>query len=397
MSLSGWLLLLVVLAVIGVVLFRRRVVVRPPRSASRPTLPGSDDLTTLGLSEVRARSAEDEGALVRPSGLTASGLDRDGVSAPRPASREASLPPRREESQARPRPAAPAPEAGPFVREGTDLWPGGGRAAGLLLASLSEQVGGPAAVLRLADDVYAVEAFAGKGPVPEPIDALGTRLHRAPQDLVVTLLDGGTKGGVRAFGTYGAYVRALAEPPAARVLLVVGLPEADPAEDAAHHVGLYADLLAEITALPTAAVEASTAAAAAPVPRAAIIEAEQAAAAEAGAPLAFALVTLAEAEDLLTRGTPEDVAAAEAALRDRLEGAPDVRRVEPFGDLLFGAFLNLGREATAAWCDVLASDTPPLFIGAVAPAEGEPQAIRDAATEALRDAYDQQRTQVVEV
>ena len=46
--------------------------------------------------------------------------------------------------------------------------------------------------------------------------------------------------------------------------------------------------------------------------------------------------------------------------------------------------------------DRLASGDPPLFIGAVAPADGDPTGIGDAAAQALRDAYDQRRTRVVE-
>ena len=177
-----------------------------------------------------------------------------------------------------------------------------------------------------------------------------------------------------------------------RVVLVGG--------DAAH-ADRYLAVLDALTLEPAAPevgpAEVPDAPADAPVPRADIIAEEQAAARDAARPLAFALVTLADAEERLTAGTPEAVAVAEAALRDRLEVAEATRRVEPFGDLLFGAFLDLAPAGTADWCGTLAASDPPLFIGAVAPADGDPHAVRDAAAEALRDAYDQQRTRVVEV
>lgn len=381
MLLSGWFLSATLAAAVGASFWRRR--------PAAPAPPPDDDLASLGLSEVRVASPESEDSVdeapepapVPPAPAAAREPDEmkaRPVSAPRP----------------RPRPSRSRMNA-PYVREATPLWDGDGLAAGLLLASLAEHVGGPAAILRLDDEAYVVEAFGGDGDVPEAVEADGTPLHRAPQDRVVTHLDADHLDGLDAFGPHGACVRALGEPPAQRVLLVVGLGEDVPDEATTQRIGRFADLLAEITTLDPPAAEPDPVAP--PVPRAQIIAEEQEACAEAGGPLAFALVTLAEAEDLLTRGTPEDVAIAEAALRDRLGGAPDVRRVEPFGDLLFGAFLDCDREGTAAWCDDLSRADPPLFIGAVAPADGDPQAIREAATEALRDAYDQQRAQVVEV
>ncbi|MEM1116092.1 MAG: hypothetical protein AAF845_08335 [Bacteroidota bacterium] len=383
---------------LGAAFWRRS---EPPRTPPPPL----DDLSSLGLSEVRVASPASDGDPeaepdTSPEPAPEAGApEAETTPDPEPAAAEAV--PSSEAMTARPvtaprsrpRPSRSRMNA-PYVAPDSDLWDGDGLAAGLLLASLAEHLTGPAAVLHHDPEagVYTVDAFGGDGDVPEAVEAEGTLLHSTPQDLVVTHLDADHLGGLEAFGA-GACVRALDAPPSRRALLVVGVGEHAPDEATTALIGRYADLLAEITDLD----EPEPAEPAAPVPRAVLIEEEQAACAEAGDPLAFALVTLADAEALLTQDTPETVAAAEAALRDRLGEAPSVRRVEPFGDLLFGVFLDLDREGAAAWCRDLAQADPPLFIGAVAPADGDPQAVREAATEALRDAYDQQRAQVVGV
>ena len=388
-SLVGWILLLLVVAVIGYVVFGHRLPVRRPpgRPSLPPSAPASDDLGTLGLSEVRvaakrAEATEPARPIERapepaPRPVRES-PDRSGASAPRPVA----VP-----SSATPRYAPPA-----YVRPGSALWPNGGKAVAHLLASLAEHVGGTAAVLRHEDGAYVTEALAGTGsPAPDPIDADACPLHRAPQDRVLTVLPNDLKGLAALGAPAPRYARALAEPPAARAFLVIGVPEVDEDPERLAQIERYADLLAAITHLSE---ETEDEAAGSPVPRADIIREEQAAARESGRPLAFALVTLAHAEELLEAGGP-DLSQAEAALRTRLADAPDVLRVEPFGDLLVGAFLGLSPEEMAEWCTDLASSDPPLFIGAVAPAEGAPEAVRDAAAEALRDAYDQRRAQIV--
>ena len=293
-----------------------------------------------------------------------------------------------------PRPAATARPASPArVRPGTDLWEDDDRAVPHLLASLAAYVGGTAAVLRHDDGAYHVEALAGSKELPGPIDAADCPLHRAPQDRVLTVLPD-DRGGLSALGDAPrAYARALADPPAVRAFLVVTTPDEEEDPEMLARIERYADLLAALTDLPE--VESEEAGSEdAPVPRATIIREEQEAARDADRPLAFALVTLAHAEELLEAGGP-DLSEADAALHTRLAEAPHVLRVEPFGDLLVGAFLDLVPDEMAAWCTELAASDPPLFIGAVAPAEGKPEAIRDAAAEALRDAYDQRRAQVV--
>ncbi|WP_412060502.1 hypothetical protein [Rubrivirga sp. IMCC45206] len=376
MPLYGWLFLLLALAAVGVWMARQR---RPKLPAHAPP-PDADSLGTLGLSAPRpastrrpdsdeARFTDDPPPAPRPAAPTArpSGDDRvdaDGVSAVRPASR-------------RPAGATVADDA-----------PWSGKAVPLLLASLAAHAGGRVAVVRHDGDRHQVvarsdqgvlvpvagSALALDGPADFGADDLGPLTALVGEAARAVPLDGGrillVERGDASADRYAALLAALAEtPPDAAG---APAPDATPADD-------------------------GPAEAARPVPRAEIIAQEQRGALDADRPLAFALVTLADAEERLTRHTPEMVAMAESDLRDRLETAPDVRRVEPFGDLLFGAFLDLAPADAADWCGTLASGEPPLFIGAVAPADGDPNAIRDAAAQALRDAYDQQRSRVVEV
>ncbi|PAP78331.1 hypothetical protein BSZ37_18845 [Rubrivirga marina] len=408
MTLVGWLLLLVVLAFAGAYAASRR---RPKLPG--PTVPrvseGSDDLGSLGLSEVRPagpRAARPEEEARRPESVSAarpvSPRPAEPASpAPSAGARPVTLPtvPRGDEP-ARPKAAT---HPGPATRSGT---PWADPAVAHLLASLAGHVGGGVAIVRHDGRQHLVEARTDGGSLV-PVD--GRRFDLDGDTWLASDALGGLAGAVGA--------RARAIPVGDAVLLIGG--DADAADP-------YFDLLELV--LPESALEPSRpasarasaeaperapevddvdemddfdlgdeeAAEAAPVPRATIIAEEQAEARDAERPLAFALVTLADAEERLTGHAPEAVARAEAELRERLETAPDVRRIEPFGDLLFGVFLALAPAGAAAWCDRLASGDPPLFIGAVAPADGDPTDVRNAAARALHDAYDQKRTRVVE-
>ena len=382
--LTGWILLVIVVAAIGYVVLRGPSVRRPKNRVATPTpTPSDDDLSSFGLSEVRvATKRSDAEEPARPPAWE------------EPVARPA--PPPVPEMTARPvaRPVAPPPparrEEPARLRPGTSLWDDGDPAAGHLLASLAAHVGGTAAVLRYDGGAYVVEALAGgEGARPDPIAADGCPLHRVPQDRMLTALPKDLGGLAALVDADRAYARALAEPPAERTFLVVGTDDRDGDPEALAQIERYADLLTSITRLEAPEPPETPA-----VPRAVLIREEQEAAREAGRPLAFALVTLAEAEDLLEAGGPA-LSQADAALHGRLAEAPSVHRVEPFGDLLVGAFLDLTPEAMAEWCTDLAASDPPLFIGAVAPAEGAPEAVRDAAAEALHDAYDQRRAQIV--
>jgi len=389
-TLVGWLFLILVLVVVGVFIARQQ----RPKARPRPTprvSGASDELGSLGLSEVRPAQPRD---------------DDEPADSPAPIRRSAPIPPRSAESPRQvvrsetdatpsmrgadgvlggPRPARPR-----VPTSITDDGPWDGPAVPHLLASLAAHVGGSVAVVRHDGEAFAVEARSDGGPL--------TPVRGRP-----ILLDGPSALGPDDLITLSALVgdRARAYPLGDRVVLVGGAGrEADRYVDllaaltpGAELVEHYADFLGDLQPVDPD-LEARTAT---PVPRATIIAQEQDAARADGRPLAFALVTLADAEERLTQGTPEVVSQAEAALRSRLAEADGVRRVEPFGDLLFGVFLDLRPKGTAAWCDTLASGDPPLFIGAVAPADGAPNEIRDAAASALRDAYDQRRARVVEV
>ena len=380
MSIVGWLLLLVLLAAVGAVAARRsRSPLRDPADG-RPSPAvrsgeATDDLASLGLSEARPAAPSTRRDRVDPSPRQPTVL--------MPAARE-------------PEPRDIEVRAG-GVRLG-DGSPWNGRAVPLLLGSLSAHARGHVAVVRREGDAYTVVARTDGGSVA-PVEAPAVRAH-APTDL-----DGG-----RLAGLVGGRGRAV---PMGEYLVLIGGDGASSDR--------YLDLLAALTpgaepvgarrtdapaATPTATTPTATtptatasaepdADAGSPVPRAVLIGQEQDAARADGRPLAFALVTLADAEDRLTQDPPEAVAAAESALRLRLEGAEGVRRVEPFGDLLFGAFVDRDPRGAADWCDALAAGEPPLFIGAVAPADGDAADVRDAAAEALRDAYEKRGAHVV--
>ena len=395
MSLVGWLFLLVVLAAVGAYAASRR---RPKRPA--PTVPhvagDPDDLGSLGLSEVRPASARSEARPVQA---------RPVEPAARPAASPVGLPAVPSDDAPRPRAAS---VGGLAVAPGP---PWAAPAAAHLLASLAAHTGGVVAVVRADGERYVVEARTDGGAL-EPVGGPPVALH-GPTDLArgtlrtLAALVGGSGRAVpfgdrvvlvggegRASGRYLDLLASLVPGGPAPDHVFDLLPDASTAASGADAV--EAELAARAGGRPKSAAGRGPSDEAPPVPRAAIIAQEQTAAREAARPLAFALVTLADAEERLTQHAPQDVARAEADLRDRLATAPDVRRIEPFGDLLFGAFLDLDPDGAAVWCDRLASGDPPLFIGAVAPADGDPTGIRDAAAQALRDAYDQRRTRVVE-
>ena len=369
MSTLGWLLLLLVAAAVAWVVLRGQRATPSPRSSAPPHPPADrEDLTSLGLSEVRPREPGAPSAR-EPEPVRAPAVDRpartdDGAMVARPA-----------------RSSSPG-GAGASVAPDAVLWPNDADPARHLLASLAAYVGGAAGVLRydVAAGAYVAEAVAG-ARLPAPLPADRCPLHRAPQDGELTLLEDAE--GMGPFAS-AVYVRALAAPPAARAFLVVApARDADGVLDA---VGAFADLLADLSDLRSPAT---------PPSRVAVIEGEQEAARAEGRPLAFALVTLAEAEDVLGREAPAEVAEAERRLRRRLDTDDAVRRTEPFGDILVGVFLDLEPDGVAAWCERTSAGSPALFIGAVAPVDGDAADVRDAAASALHDAYDQQRTQVV--
>ncbi|HEX9951823.1 MAG TPA: hypothetical protein VGB53_08650 [Rubricoccaceae bacterium] len=133
--------------------------------------------------------------------------------------------------------------------------------------------------------------------------------------------------------------------------------------------------------------------AAPPPPRGVILAGEIDAARRDRRLLVFALVTVADAETVL-RGGADGVVRAEAALRQRLTAASAVRRVEPFGDLLFGVFLDAEGPEVVGWAERVSRQGRPLLVGAV-PANGAPDLVRAAATSALQSAYEHEVVCVV--
>ncbi|MFN3596001.1 MAG: hypothetical protein ACK41D_01870 [Rubricoccaceae bacterium] len=254
-------LLLLALVAGAVYVWARREGRLPGRPAPGPRALPEDDRASLGLGEVRpkqpAASPRDEAALApAPSPATAPS------SAPAP-------PPVGASSSARPappsRPVPRAGDAGPrragaFVRIGSPLWRDTektARAAGHLLESLAATTGGTAALLRYVgvDDNYAVEVLAGAATraQPAPLPAPGNPLHRAPQDRVVSALDADAFGALAYHAdpatTVGqALVRAVAPPPAPRLLLVLDVPAGAPPLGAhgLRLIGQHADLLADL-------------------------------------------------------------------------------------------------------------------------------------------------------
>jgi hypothetical protein len=136
-----------------------------------------------------------------------------------------------------------------------------------------------------------------------------------------------------------------------------------------------------------------------PRPRREIVAEEMARAHDAGREMALALVYLNRAETITDQGEGE-MRAAERALKARLrQAAPrDGGRVERFGELItYGVFLPYGSAGAERWAvalkDELAEASAPLEGGVSVglalmrdPAQ-DPEALRENATEALREAY----------
>ncbi len=352
---------------------------------------------------------------------------------------------------ARPALASPltAPAAPTFVAPASPLWVAPGPPEHLL-ASLASCIGGTVAVLRRDADGYHVDALAGLPTAAAPAPLAGDAaypLDRAPLDRVLSILDGDDLAALTYLpdgSARTALVRALDETPEPRVLVAVTLGvDADHVDaDTARLIGDYVNLLAALRAddaappddewsdddgaddepAPTAVADGETPGAsanpeppdeladesvgdetdldpevpafepshdAAPrrapdaLPRSVILAGEMAAARAARRPLAFALVTRADAEALLTDDARAST--AEADLADLLRGAPRVRRVESFGPLLLAVFLDADADQVPVWARSLGG--PPVHVGAVAPAAGDPEAVRRAAAHALERAY----------
>ena len=387
-----------------------------PPKPTLPSPPPDDELGSLGLSAVRPATAP---RIEKPSTETPFKTASSPVT-PRPTSTE-STPSISTVSEARP--VASQPDDA-FIRPDSPLWPDNANAVRPLLRSLAVTLGGGVAVLRHDDDAYTIDALVGVPGVrsPRPLKADDHPLHRVPQDTVLSILGPESRQSLNYYAEPEAAVgqavaRALAEPPARRVLLVADVPpgEDELSDDALELVGHYGNLLAALTTLEdetaTSPMEeavpdeeatwtedpsedASESASSTEesheeevLPRAVVIQNHMDAATAADRPLAFALVTLAAADAVL-RGDPERVAKAEADLRARLEGDL-AQAIEPFGDLMLGVFLDATPDEALAWAGALADTEPPVLVGLVPSATDTPETVRASATEAIEEAYHQ--------
>lgn len=413
-----WILLPLLLIAAGAAFWVRRGGAAPPRP-SAPVGP-EDDLRSLGLSPARPRSAEPAGEGSRPA-----------------------LP------RAEPMRAHEAEPIDPqaVLRDG--VWEPHAGVVEPLLTAFATAVGGPVAVLSVRDEVASVDALAEAGAVPRlpqrRLSASSTgALQRTATESFAT--SGEAADALLAFRSAGipAPARAAACQLSGGRLVVAGGELDEPALTLADR---FADLLdalagiapdaeparaddrppaaepsAEAEARPVPPVEEDGAAADAatdaeaeapdrqpetdpppvaaasdapvqpggvrragkPMSRTALLAAEIASSREAEQPLAFALVTRADVESALAGGDPE---AATAALCDELRAHDAVRRVEPFGDLVAGVFLDADALEASRWTRALVGHEPPLRLGMVAPADYDAAGVRADAESALAEAW----------
>lgn len=132
-----------------------------------------------------------------------------------------------------------------------------------------------------------------------------------------------------------------------------------------------------------------------PRPRSEIIAEEMEAAQNHEEPLALALVHLNRAESIARQGD-EAVASAERLFQARLEQKAPNQRVERFGELTYGVFFRAGPDSVEPWIAdleaAMAQEEGQLeggvSVGVAVWDDETPEALRTAATEALREAYE---------
>jgi hypothetical protein len=132
-----------------------------------------------------------------------------------------------------------------------------------------------------------------------------------------------------------------------------------------------------------------------PRPRRELIAEEMEAAQSASEPLALALVHLNRAESIARQGE-EAVASAERLFQARLEQKAPTQRVERFGELTYGIFFRAGPDTIEPWIAdfeaAMAQEEGQLeggaSVGVAVWTDEPPEALRTAATEALREAYE---------
>ncbi|MCS3641971.1 GGDEF domain-containing protein [Salinibacter ruber] len=172
-------------------------------------------------------------------------------------------------------------------------------------------------------------------------------------------------------------------------------PEPTSSPEGAHEVE-DADLLApNANGTPEADLEADEDPEASPRPRRELIAEEMETARSSSEPLALALVHLNRAESIARQGE-EAVASAERLFEARLEQKAPSQRVERFGELTYGVFFRAGPDTIEPWIAdfeaAMAQEQGQLeggaSVGVALWTDETPEALRTAATEALREAYE---------
>ena len=133
-------------------------------------------------------------------------------------------------------------------------------------------------------------------------------------------------------------------------------------------------------------------------PRSEIIDEEIWRAQDQGAPLALALVYLNRAEDVADEGGQRAVLQAESLLVRRLRETVRGARIERFGELMFGIFFKEDGATVEQWAirfqqDMLghsgfAGDGVSIGIAVLDEDNARAEALRNEATQALREAFD---------
>ncbi|NNE33701.1 MAG: hypothetical protein HKN13_00590, partial [Rhodothermales bacterium] len=109
-----------------------------------------------------------------------------------------------------------------------------------------------------------------------------------------------------------------------------------------HFAGLLGEIVGSDAEVPTDRAPAFR-------PRREIIAEEMQRARKRDSPLAFALVMLNRAEEVVASEGPEVVAELESGMRARLDKSADKLRVDRFGDLMFGVFVSLPLTDVELW------------------------------------------------
>lgn len=369
----------------------------PPHSAEK-----GDDLASLGILEIRPREKAGSGA--RPPEAPREPARR---AVPPSAEPAAEGPPLAEAGEAPPpeppaRPSRPPepPRATPPEGDGLDR-----NVIGPMLQSLLSAVEAHTVCLLRQTEIaprYSIEAIASQNAYARSYGRFAAKVPLVKANAApgaVTLQSVGEHGLPPA--SLGYY----REPLAVRQIALVPIPyHADSLSyyllaDTMEHDGLAAPrqhtLLVQYAGLLATMLKAHAPAAPEPRSRMDIIAEEMAHAREAAQPLAFALVGLNRAGEVEAEGQS---AAAEVTLEAYLRRSAPERRVERFGDLLYGVFWEGPVAEVEAWALDLHNELAranghlaggvSIGVALLGDRHDSPEAFRNDALDALRGAYE---------